>query len=194
MMIVGLTGGMGSGKTTVGKFFIELGIPVYNSDVSAKELMKSSKKVKKSIIKLLGKDAYKGKKLNKRYIAESVFNNRVLLKKLNAIVHPAVRKDFLKWIKKQDAPYVIQETALIFENDSERLYDKIVLVTAPLNLRLNRVMDRDGSTENEVSARLKNQLVDAEKIPLSDFVIENVELLKTKAIVEDVHSALLEYS
>ncbi len=193
-MIVGLTGGMGSGKTTVGKFFIELGIPVYNSDVSAKELMKSSKKVKKSIIKLLGKDAYKGKKLNKRYIAESVFNNRVLLKKLNAIVHPAVRKDFLKWMKIQDAPYVIQETALIFENDSERLYDKIVLVTAPLNLRLNRVMDRDGSTENEVAARLKNQLVDAEKIPLSDFVIENVELLKTKAIVEDVHSALLEYS
>lgn len=193
-MIVGLTGGMGSGKTTVGKFFIELGIPIYNSDVSAKELMKSSKKVKKSIIKLLGKDAYKGKSLNKRYIAESVFNNRVLLKKLNAIVHPAVRKDFLKWIKKQDAPYVIQETALIFENDSERLYDKIVLVTAPLNLRLNRVMDRDGSTENEVAARLKNQLVDAEKIPLSDFVIENVELLKTKAIVEDVHSALLEYS
>ncbi len=193
-MVVGLTGGIGSGKTTVGKFFVELGVPVYNSDVRAKGLMKSSKKVKRAIIKLLGKDSYKGKVLNKKYIAEKVFNDGVLLKKLNTIVHPAVREDFLKWVKAQDTPYVIQETALIFENASQGFYDKIVLVISPSNIRVKRVMERDASSEKEVLARLKKQLLDSEKIHLSDFVIENVELLKTKAIVEEVHSALLEYS
>ncbi len=194
MMIVGLTGGIGSGKTTVSEVFRELGIPVYDSDLEAKQLMVSSQKVKKSIIALLGKKAYHGKKLDKTYISNKIFTNETLLKKLNAIVHPAVKKDFLAWMKKQDSPYVIQETALIFENKSQDFYDKVILVTAPRDLRVNRVMKRDGSFKQDVLARIENQLDDSNKISLSDYVIENIELSKMLTEVKRVHVALLDYS
>jgi len=176
MMLVGLTGGIGSGKTTVCGFFEELGVPVYNSDEEAKKIMTSSKKVKKAIIKILGKKAYKGKKLNKKYISEQIFNDSSLLKKMNEIVHPAVEKDFLKWARKQKAPYVIQETALIFENSKQDFYDYIILVTAPMRKRVKRVMARDGSSKKEVMDRLKNQLGDDAKIPHSHYVLENSEI------------------
>ncbi len=194
MMIVGLTGGIGSGKTVVGKFFHELGIPVYDSDLEAKQLMASSQKVKKSIIALLGKKAYQGKRLNKSYISNKIFTNETLLKKINAIVHPAVKKDFLTWMKKQDSPYVIQETALIFENMSQDFYDKVILVTAPKDVRMSRVIKRDGSFKQDVLARIENQLDDSKKISLSDYVIENIELSKTLTEVKKVHIALLDYS
>jgi len=192
-MIVGLTGGIGSGKTTVAIFFKELGVPVYSSDKEARKLMKRSKRMKKAIIELLGEDAYKGKKLNKIYISSKIFNNKELLQELNSIVHPAVKKHFLKWTKKQDFPYVIQETALIFENKSQDFYDKIVLVTAPKSQRIQRVSDRDGITGVQVEERLKNQLEDSEKIPLAHYVIENTDLSKTKKKVSEVHTALLDY-
>jgi len=193
-MIVGLTGGIGSGKTTVANFFKELGVPVYNSDKEARKLMKNSKKVKKAIVELLGESAYKGKKLNKTYISNKIFNNKKLLQNLNSIVHPAVRKHFLKWKKKQDAPYVIQETALIFENISQEFYDKIILVVAPELQRIQRVSERDSISKQQVESRLNNQLKDDEKIPLADFIIENIELLKTKEKVEKVNRVLLDYS
>lgn len=192
-MIVGLTGGIGSGKTTVAKFFKELGVPVYNSDKEARKLMKTSKKIKKGIIELLGENAYKGKKLNKTYISDKIFNNENLLQKLNSIVHPAVRKHFLKWKKKQDARYVIQETALIFENKSEDFYDKIILVVAPRSQRIQRVAERDSISTQQIENRLKNQLEDEQKIPLAHYVIDNTDLLKTKKKVEEVNKALLEY-
>ena len=191
MMIVGLTGGIGSGKTTVANFFVELGVPVYNSDQEAKKLMASSKQVKNAIIALLGKKAYSGEKLNKKYISEQIFNNEPLLKKMNEIVHPAVQKHFGAWIKRQRTPYVIQETALIFENSKQDFYDFIILVTAPINKRIERVMARDGATEKDVLDRLKNQLDDAEKIPFSDYVLENNQLSKTRLRVEEIHKALL---
>jgi len=194
MMIVGLAGGIGSGKTTVSEVFRELGIPVYDSDQEAKQLMISSQKVKKSIIALLGKKAYHGKKLDRTYISNKVFMNEALLKKLNTIVHPAVKKDFLTWMKKQGSPYVIQETALIFENMSQDFYDKVILVTAPRDIRVSRVMKRDGSLKQDVLARIANQLDDSKKISLSDYVIENIELSKTLAEVKKVHTALLDYS
>lgn len=194
MKIVGLTGGIGSGKSTVADFFDALDIPVYNSDQEAKALMVNSKKLKKSIIELLGKKAYTGKILNRTYIADSIFKDVALLQKMNDIVHPAVRKHFLKWVEKQDAPYVIQETALIFENSSAEFYDEIILVTAPEDIRIERVVKRDKSTKKEVLNRLKKQLPDIEKIPLADFVIENLELKKTKQKVAEVHDALLENS
>jgi dephospho-CoA kinase len=193
-MIVGLTGGIGSGKTTVSKVFRELGIPVYDSDLEAKQLMISSQKVKKSIIALLGKKAYQGKRLNKTYISNKIFTNETLLKKINAIVHPAVKNDFLTWMKKQDSPYVIQETALIFENMSQDFYDKVILVTAPKDVRVRRVMKRDDSFKQDVLARIENQLDDSKKISLSDYVIENNELSKTIVEVKKVHIALLDYS
>lgn len=192
MIIVGLTGGIGSGKTTVAKFFVELGVPVYNSDKEAKKLMKSSKKVKKEIIELLGKNAYKGKKLNKTYISNAIFENKNLLKELNSIVHPAVRKHFVKWIKKQKAPYVVQETAIIFENSGQDFYDKIILVIAPEDERIQRVMARSGISKEAILARLKNQWTDAKKIPFSDYVINNLELSKTKIKVQEVNNAILD--
>lgn len=192
-MIVGLTGGIGSGKTTVGDFFVELGVPVYNSDLEAKQLMISSKLLKKDIKKLLGKDAYKDKKLNKTYISDKIFNDPSLLQKMNNIVHPAVRDDFMVWAKMQNSPYVIQETALIFENSAHEFYDKIILVTVPQDTRIQRVVDRDGSSKKKISERIDNQLSDAEKIPFADFVIANSELEKTKLKVEEINIALLEY-
>lgn len=190
-MVVGLTGGIGSGKTAVAKMFKALNVPVYNSDKEAKKLMKSSKKVRKSIIKLLGEDAYKGKKLNKTYISNSIFTNKGLLQKLNSIVHPAVKKHFSAWVKKQNAPYVIQETAIIFENLSEDNYDKIVLVTAPKETRLERVMSRDGVSKKKVMERMSNQWDDYIKVKKSDYVIENIHLEDTKSEVIRIHNQLL---
>lgn len=193
-MRVGLTGGIGSGKTTVAEFFVELGVPVYNSDKRAKQLMTASKEVKEAIISLLGKKAYKDKRLNKKYISKLIFTDSSLLKKMNEIVHPAVAKDFLTWEKKQKAPYVIQETALIFENDKQDFYDFIILVTSPIEQRLERVVKRDGSTKKEVLDRLQNQLQDDQKIPLSDCVLENIELDDTRIKVKEIHRALLDNS
>ena len=138
MIVVGLTGGIGSGKSTVGKFLKDLGVSVYNSDYQAKKLMESSKKIRTEIQALFGEEAYTDKKLNRAYIAKLVFEDKKLLEKLNNIVHPAVRKHFIKWVKKQNSPYVVQETALLFENKSMDFYDKIVLVMAPVELRIDQ--------------------------------------------------------
>lgn len=192
MKIVGLTGGIGSGKTTVAKMLKELGVPVYDSDVEAKKLMHSSKVIKKKIIALFGDTAYQDEKLNRSFIAKSVFNNGDLLKKLNKIVHPAVRRHFTKWCKKQEYPYVVQETALLFENNAQGLYDKVILVVAPKEIKIDRLLKRDNSTRGDIISRMLNQLNDEEKIPLADFVIENVQLEETRERVTEVHSAILD--
>ncbi|NAS13391.1 dephospho-CoA kinase [Poritiphilus flavus] len=194
MMIIGLTGGIGSGKTTVSKIFRSLGVPVYDSDKEAKELMVASEEVVKAIKALFGSEAYKGKKLNKNYIAERVFNDKELLGQLNAIVHPAVKKHFLSWAKKQNAAYVIQEAAILFENGSYVNYDKMILVTAPKKERIRRIMARDGSTEDQILARMKNQWSDRKKRGLADFVIENKSLEKTKSAVAKIHAELAKTS
>ncbi|PIB39033.1 dephospho-CoA kinase [Maribacter sp. 4G9] len=194
MKIIGLTGGIGSGKTTVARMFEKLGVPVYNSDVEAKKLMHSSKTMKRKLIDLFGELAYLDGKLNRSYIAKSVFKNTNLLKKLNGIVHPAVRKHFKKWCKAQDYPYVIQETALLFENNAQEFYDKVVLVTAPMEYRIDRILNRDQSTREDIVARMRNQLDDAEKLPLADFVIENIDLKKTNEKVVEVHRVLLDFT
>ncbi len=195
MKYVGLTGGIGSGKTTVGKMFSELGVPVYNSDNQAKQLMETSKTVKKALKTLLGEAAYKNKRLNKTFISEQVFNDKSLLGKLNFIVHPAVRTHFLAWSKQQKAPYVIQEAAIIFEIGSQDFYDKTILVTAPENLRIERIMDRDPqSSSTAIKARMQNQWEDARKIEASDYVIENLDLKTTERQVLNIHRAILENS
>lgn len=191
MRIVGLTGGIGSGKSTVARMFRELGVPVYDSDSEAKQLMTSSGKVREAIIGLLGETAYQGKELNRSFVAEKVFKNPELLQKLNAIVHPAVRNHFKEWAKAQNAPYVVQETALIFENGSQDHYDHIILVTAPLDVRLNRVMERDGVEPKAVLERMKNQMDDADKVDLAHFCIENLDLETTKERVKELHTKLM---
>lgn len=191
MRIVGLTGGIGSGKSTVGSMFQELGIPVYNSDDRAKHLMNTSKKIKNQLMELFGTKAYVERKLNSSYIAEQVFTNRDLLANLNAIVHPAVKKDFKKWINKQESPYVIQETALLFENNAKEFYDKTILVVAPKELRIERLLVRDNSTREQIEARMKNQLDDKIKLDLADYSIENIDRDRTKSIVQKVHQSIL---
>ncbi|GLU44505.1 dephospho-CoA kinase [Allomuricauda sp. NBRC 101325] len=191
MMIVGLTGGIGSGKSTVAKMFEELGVPVYDSDKEAKQLMATSIKVKESIIELLGAASYVDGTLNRPYIAGKVFTDPILLEKLNKIVHPAIRSHFLEWAKAQTTPYVIQETALIFENDAQDKYDSTILVTAPLTLRLQRVMERDKVEKKAVVDRTKNQMEDGEKLKHADYHIENLDLAKTEAAVKVLHLKLL---
>jgi dephospho-CoA kinase len=193
MTIVALTGNIGSGKSTVSKMFKKLGVPVYISDKEAKKLMQSSKKVRTSIMALLGDKAYVDKKLNRKYIAQKVFENRELLNRLNAIVHPEVRKDFLKWAKKQKSPYVIQESAIIFENGLQDFYDKIVLITAPEQIRLKRVMERDQVAKSEILARMGSQWDEERKKALSDFVIDNISLKDTRLKVQEVHKLLLDH-
>lgn len=193
MMVVGLTGGIGSGKSTVAKMLEELGVPVYNSDIEAKSLMVSSKVLKRKIVVLLGEQSYSEKELNREYIASRVFKDRALLQKLNEIVHPAVRKHFIRWSKKQDHPYVVQETALLFENGSNYLYDKTILVTAPKDIRVARIVARDGSTKQQVLQRMQNQLGDEQKLALADFVIENIDLDRTAMKLRELNKALLAY-
>ena len=193
-MIVGLTGGIGSGKTTVAKLFKKRGIPVYDSDKQAKKLMRRSKKVKNKITALLGDQAYSGSELNSTFIANKVFSDQKLLLELNGIVHPAVRKHFKKWVEKQDAPYVIQEVAIIFENGIQESYDKIILVTAPMDIRIDRIQKRDNVSEKKIRERMDNQWPDTKKIPLSDFVIENIDLQKTRLKINEIHDRLLDYS
>lgn len=190
-MIVGLTGGIGSGKSTIGKMLEELGVPVYNSDIEAKKLMQSSETIRKKLNSLFGNQAFEGNVLNRAFIAKKVFNDKKLLQKLNNIVHPEVRKHFLAWFSEQNYPYVVQETALLFENKAQDLYDKIILVTAPKELKIQRLLKRDGSTEQDILARMENQLKDSEKIELADFVIENIFLEETRKKVTEVNRVLL---
>lgn len=191
MIIVGLTGGIGSGKSTVGSMFKKLGVPIYNSDLEAKNLMGRSKKIKKDIEALLGKGSYMDGEPNREYIAQKVFNDKLLLQDLNKIVHPAVRRHFKSWCQRQNAAYVIQEAAIIFENGMQERYDKIILVTAPKDIRIQRVMDRDGIPSEQVLARMDNQWPDSEKQKFSDFIIENVDLKATEGEVFRIHHKLL---
>jgi len=189
--IVGLTGGIGSGKTTVANFFKELEIPVYISDIEAKALMMRSKVIKRKLIQLFGDEAYSSEKLNKSFIANKIFNDKTLLEKMNSIVHPKVGSHFKKWLKKQDAPYVIKEAAIFFENNTYKNLDYIITVIAPETTRIERVMLRDDSSVKKIKAIINNQWSDDQKIKLSDFVIENIELLETKNQVKKIHHKIL---
>ncbi len=193
-MIVGLTGGIGSGKSTVAQMFRELGVAVYNSDEAAKTLMVTSDSLRKEIIQLLGESSYIGKNLNRSYISEQVFNNAELLEKLNQIVHPAVKSHFKEWVSVQKSAYVIQETALIFENDAAGQYDAIVVVNAPQSTRIERVMKRDGSSKEQIKSRMQHQLPEEDKIKHADYVIQNTTLKDTKKQLVKIHRELLSKS
>lgn len=192
MIVVGITGGIGSGKTTIANYFTELGIPLYIADVEAKALMKRSKVIKRKLIELFGNEAYKKGDVNRPYLASKIFNDKSLLAKMNAIIHPKVASHFKRWLKKQDAPYVIKEAAIIFENGLEHQYDYIITVVADKDLRLQRVIQRDTSSKEKVEAIIKNQLSDDEKIRKSDFVITNNILDVAKKEALEIHNLLLQ--
>lgn len=191
MLIVGLTGGIGSGKTTISNFFESYGVPVYIADKEAKALMNRSKVIKRKLIQLFGDSAYKEGMLNRPYLAEKIFNDQTLLAQMNAIVHPKVASHFKRWIKKQNAKYIIKEAAIIFENNLQNQYDCIITVVADENLRIQRVTQRDGSTPEKVKAIINNQWSDEEKINQSDFVIFNNDLDIAKKQVEEIHYKIL---
>jgi len=191
VVIVGLTGGIGSGKTTVANFFKELGIPVYIADIEAKKLMNRSKVLRKKLIKLFGQKAYLQGELNRPYIAEKIFSDESLLQQMNDIVHPKVGKHFKKWVLKQNAPYVIKEAAILFENNSYINCNYIITVIANETDRIQRVLERDNTSKVKIRAIMDNQWSDEDKVQLSDFVIKNNTLADTENQVNAVHKELL---
>ena len=191
MKVIGLTGGIGSGKTTVAKMFIELGVPVYFADVEAKKIMVNSKNVRNKLIDAFGEGTYLNGELNKKYLAEIVFNNKEQLTAINNIVHPEVENHFKNWLENQHAPFILQENALIFENNKQNDFDRIITVTAPIQDRMQRVKDRDKVTDEQILARIKNQMDVEFKIKNSNFVIHNLELEMTKSQVRTIFDQLM---
>jgi dephospho-CoA kinase len=192
MKIVGLTGGIGSGKTTVAAMFANLGVPIYIADDEAKKLIKSSKVIKRKLLKLFGEEAYINGSLNKPFIANAIFNNKVLLEKMNAIIHPKVASHFNKWMRKQTAPYVIKEAAILFENNTYKSFDFIITVTAPKEIKIERLLKRDDTSLKKIDDIMKNQWTDEEKIKYSDFVIVNKSIENTKIQVAKIHAKIIE--
>lgn len=190
-MIVCLTGGIGSGKTTVANLFRKLGVPVYVSDIEARVLMETSNQIKKEIIEEFGNGSYINTTPDRKYLASVVFKNKEKLQKLNAIIHPRVAQHFKDWYKKQDAKYVIKESAVLFENGIHGDCEKIILVTAPKEERIKRVISRDKVSRSDVLLRMKNQWADREKKKLSDFTIRNTSIDKTLIQVNKIHHLLL---
>ncbi len=190
MKIVGLTGGIGSGKTTVAKLFSELGVPVYIADVEAKRLTNSSVVIRRKLTKLLGDEAYINGSLNRKFVADKIFTNEALLNAVNAIIHPEVAADFKKWALEQKTNYVIKEAAILFESGGYKQCDLVILVIAPKAVRIERIMMRDGATEDEIEQRMNNQWSDLKKKKFADIIIENIEMENTRRQVESIHNSL----
>lgn len=170
---IGITGGIGSGKSTVAEVLRAMGYPVYDSDRRARELMETDPQIRRALTAAFGEAAFAGGKLNRPFLAEQVFGNDGNRERINAIVHPVVRADFQQWVEIQSTPVVFQEAAILFETGGYKLLDKTILVTAPVEDRIRRVMQRDNASGEQVRARIESQLPDEEKIPLADFVIGN---------------------
>lgn len=170
MIKVGITGGIGSGKSTVAHFYELMGYPVYHADRQAKNIANSKAEVKKQLVATFGEHIY-NKELNRAALAKIVFSNESALKKLNAIIHPAVERDFENWCKKQKTPLVFKEAAILFESGTDTSVDKIICVTAPKELRIARVMKRDKTNPQEVKARISKQWAEERKAQLSDFIL-----------------------
>jgi len=194
MLKVGITGGIGSGKTTICRIFETLGIPVFYADTVAKEIMVNDSILIKGIKDTFGEESYlPGGILNNKHIAGIVFNNADKLAKLNALVHPAVFRAFDNWVAKlpNDVPYILKEAALLFESGSYKMCDKNILVTAPLALKLARVTKRDGVTEDQVKARMDKQFTDEKKVKMADYLINNNETDSLITQVMDLHQLFL---
>jgi len=190
LKIVGLTGGIGSGKTTVAAMFKDLGVPVYIADVEAKKLTNTSKVIKRKLVELLGEESYTKEGLNSTFVASRIFNDKALLQKVNQIIHPKVRAHFKRWAAKQKGSYCIKEVAILFENGGYKECDFTVLITAPKQIKIERLLKRDATTKEEIAARMKNQWSDSRKSKLAHKVIENINLEKTQKAVLQLHKKL----
>lgn len=201
MIKIGITGGIGSGKTTVCRIFNTLGVPVYNSDLNAKILTDTDPTIIRQITELFGHDAYITRRdengqttilLNRGLISGMVFNNSYLLEALNKIIHPAVERDFMQWASRQSFHYVLQEAAILFESGADKKLDAIVTVTAPLALRIKRTMQRDGIDENTVRKRIDNQIDEQERILRADYIIEADDRHLIIPQILDLHNKFLQ--
>ena len=194
--IIGLTGGIGSGKTTVAKFIEEMGFPVYFSDDRAKEIVNDDEVLKNRIKELLGDEAYDENGFyNRKYVSGIVFNDDEMRLQLNALIHPAVKIDFENWVENQNSEFVFKETALLFELKLNESCYKSVLVTADDNIRIKRVMDRDQKTYREIEAIIDKQMPEKDKIKRADFVIYNNDGIdELKAATEKMMVKLKEVS
>jgi dephospho-CoA kinase len=191
--LIGITGGIGSGKTTVCKIFESLNIPVYYADARAKHLMNHNTDLKSHIKDILGKGAYhRNGRLNRPYVAQKIFNDKSLLKAINAAVHPAVHMDSASWAQElKDIPYALYEAALLVENGSYKSFNRLIVVAAPEDLRIRRVMKRDKVSEDQVANRIKNQLPESDKIAVADYIINNDETESVDTLVKELHHKIL---
>lgn len=195
MKIVGLTGGIGSGKSTIAKWFIEKGIPVYDSDSEAKRLMNENSRIREQLMELFGEGAYQNGELNRKFIASKVFEDKALLEKLNQVVHPVVREDFRNWAQNQATPFVLKEAAILFESGAYKDCDYIISVVSEEELRIGRVMQRDSVPREQILNRIQNQWTDELRIVNSDFIIRNNSSLENlKSEFEKIYMKLLKKS
>jgi dephospho-CoA kinase len=190
-MKLGVTGGIGSGKTSVCKVFAVLGIPVFSADRTARGIMDGDKAVREAINSIAGKDLYIDGALDRVTLASLIFNNRKLLERVNSLVHPVVFEHFAKWEKEQRAPYLIMEAAILFESGASKLVDKTATIIAPVEERLNRVMLRSKLSREQVMERIKNQMDDEARIRLSDYLIFNSENDMIIPAVLKIHEDIL---
>ncbi len=184
--IIGLTGGIGSGKTTVAIYLLEQNIPVYIADLEARKIIESKRIIEK-IVGLFGNEVLENNKINRASLAEIVFKDKEKLAQLNAIIHPEVKKHFKRWLKsKIDHKIVVKESAILFESGSYLDCDAIILVTAPLEIRIERTMKRDNSDRETVMQRINNQMSEEEKVAKSDYIIQNISLENTYTQLNDL--------
>ena len=176
MIKVAICGGIGSGKSTVCQMFAERGVALYDSDSRAKALMNESDELRKALVAEFGEECYADGALNRPYLASRVFGSEEQLAKLNSIVHPAVKADFLRWAEEQEGDFCILESAILFESGFDAVVDKTVAVLAPLPLRIERAMERDGASREQIEARVKAQMSDDELVARADFAIVNIHL------------------
>ncbi len=191
-MVIGLTGGIGSGKTTVANFFSKFeNIIVYNADDQAKKLMNTSLVIKESLINEFGKNVYVNESLNRPYLANIVFNNKQKLNTLNKIVHPIVNENLQNFIKNyQNKKHILYENAILFENNNQGLCRKVITVTAPIDIRIDRIIKRDGSTYEHAKKRIQNQWKDSKKTLQSHYIIQNINILDTETEALKVYNFL----
>jgi dephospho-CoA kinase len=191
-MKLGVTGGIGSGKTSVCKVFTVLGIPVFSADRAARNIMDGDKDVKEAIKSIAGRDLYSDGALDRVALAALIFNNSNLLGKVNSLVHPVVFEHFATWEKEQSAPYIIMEAAILFESGASKLVDRTATIIAPVEERLNRVMLRSKLSREQVMERMKNQMDDETRIRLSDYIICNSENDMIIPAILKIHEDILE--
>ena len=190
MYKVGITGGIGSGKSTVCDMLGECGVAIYNSDVRAKELMACSAPLRVALIERFGEEVYTAEGINRSYLAERVFGNAEELAALNAIVHPAVMADFDEWAESQEGEYVVLESAILFEAGLQDRVDVVVSVLAPEALRVERAMARDGASRESIEVRVRSQMSDDERIDRSKYAVVNIDIEELREDVEQLHRRL----